>query len=370
MYYPGTSPARAQEYKRYFCTIYRWLDYALNALNTLVSVHVLCSNRDHGYGRQTPMGDEDEYDNAFSDIEIDDSVAAILEQEEKKYAATQHIHPPPPPKKQKLNHRQPSEDDLSQVPIVFGLDGDYFTRVNATPAPREASRPTPPQQAKQHATASAALTNAARRSYSPFETAQPRAQSFLPVTVQQTPSSHTTNQVSGSTFNAYQHVGSPAQTIQDEALQGQTTRSHETTSLNLGAGSSAALSKPPSTRRPDKYTPAGQIQQKQGVPGPPSRQSPAPTASTYASAASWAPRPDTPYQNTFEAAGRQERTPEFQRQNSLKRPHSENGFGVQQQAPAPSQVRSGDGKVQLELSILKAQLDEVRVCRVAQCWPS
>ena len=109
------------------------------------------------------------------------------------------------------------------------------------------------------------------------------------------------------------------------------------------------------------YAPANQRQQpQQSVHGQPSRQSPVPTPSRGATASSTS-RSDTPNRSTFAVPGPQQRTPDIHRQNALKRQHSDNGINAAH-PPPPSQGRSAEAKLKLEMSILRAQMDEVRVC--------
>ena len=83
------------------------------------------------------MDDDDEFDNFFS--VIDDAAAiAALDHEEKKIAATAtqrvvDVEHSPPPKRQKLDHRTESASQYAQLPIMLGLEDDYFTRTNAAP---------------------------------------------------------------------------------------------------------------------------------------------------------------------------------------------------------------------------------------------
>lgn len=310
------------------------------------------------------MDDDDEFDNAFFDID-DEAAIALLNQEESKFAATQRVDQSPPSKRQKLDHRNPSLNQFSQVPIVLGLEDDYFTRSTGPAVHHRSEPPAPaPPPARQNppprAPAPANNSHTARVSTSAN---QSRVQSFQPQARPPPQPQPQPPRRPGEASGPHQRVVSDPQ--RSTGFSKHSSWTGHATNVNVTPPPNPPP-KPRSTGQPQPSRPVPlqqhALHRQHGYNTPTT----APARSSVAGPSTRQHSPQLARTSSFQAQVPQaqvpnQQTPEAFRQNSLKRQHSRGAFVAQQNAPRPSQGGgNGDARVKLELRILQAQLDEVR----------
>ncbi|KIP08450.1 hypothetical protein PHLGIDRAFT_126973 [Phlebiopsis gigantea 11061_1 CR5-6] len=320
------------------------------------------------------MDDDDEFDSFFS--VIDDAAAiAALDREEERVAATQRVgvEHSPPSKRQKLDHHTRSISQYAQLPIVLGLDDDYFTRTTAAPLqqrhedesprpPLVKRKPPPPQPVLARETSNHVSISVPHPSYNtPQASARPP-----PPEVYRKPSTPSSAMPAPHTV-----VSDPQRTAQY----------HKQTSLAAAASSSSMPSAPSSQPKPPSAGPSrGPHPQRQHTPH---RQEPAvaiPNTQVRAGAVS------SPYQGAspaiFSAPAERRRTstagqvssqqpPPIQHTNALKRQHSSNSAFAQQQGAKPTQgAGNTDARLRRELEIMRVQLEQAqeREAELEKLW--
>lgn len=313
------------------------------------------------------MDDEDEFDNAFSDID-EEAAIAVLNREEQKFSATQRVDHSPPAKRQKTDNRTASINQFSQLPIVLGLDDDYFTRTKAVPLHQrnEEARPPPPHQpAKQKTPPGPVSTHVTHTHNSSVTAPQPLQHSGNPQPPLQGQPLTTSRRPSGPPVNFPQHhVVTDSQRSIHQAKQQYWNASSSSFIATAGMSSSkphsAGSSKLTTPVQPRQHT-AQRQSHSNTTPNPPAR-----NASVGPPNPHLQPPPAQRRPSVTTAYVQPQQEPQIQRHNSLKRQHSSNNAELHIQALRASQggVDGGGGnsdlRVRLELDILNEQLKQVR----------
>lgn len=301
------------------------------------------------------MDDEDEFDNAFSDID-EEAAIAVLNREEQKFSVTQRVDHSPPAKRQKIEHRTASINQFSQLPIVLGLDDDYFTRTKAVPV-HQRNEEAAHQPAKQKPSPGPVYTQPTSANSSSVTAPQflqhsgpaPPPLRGQPLTTSRRPS--------GPPINLPQHrvVSDPQRSIHQAKQQHWNTSS---SSFIATAGTSS--SKPHSATSSKLTTP---VQPRQHTPQRQSHSNITPNPTTRnASVGPPIPHPQPPPAQRSYVQPQQ--APQIQRHNSLKRDYSSNNVELHTQTPRASQGGGGSGgnsdlRIRIELDILKEELEQV-----------
>lgn len=307
------------------------------------------------------MDDEDEFDNAFSDID-EEAAIALLTREEQKFSAIQRVDHSPPAKRQKTDNRTASINQFSQLPIVLGLDGDYFTRTKAVPLHQRNEEAQPPPHQKPppgpvytHVTPTSNSSVTAPQSLQHSGNPRPPL-GGQPLTTSRRPS--------GPPVNFPQHrVVSDQQRSVHQAKQQHWNASSSSFIATAGTSSSK-----PHSAGPSKLTTPVQPRQHTAQRQPHSNTTPNPpvrNASVGPPNPHLQPPPAHRRPSVTTAYAQPQQAPQIQRHNSLKRQHSSNNAELHIQTPRASQggVDGGgnsDLRVRLELDILNGQLKKVR----------
>ena len=313
-----------------------------------------------GYGLQTSMEGDDEFDGAFFDID-DDTALDILDREEQKFAATQRADHSPPAKRQKIGHHSPSIDQYSQLPIVLGLEDDYFTRTKAVPLHQRnegmqpsVAKPKPPHRPAQsrpsvHGSSPVVST---QLSQSPkHQQQQPSRPQPLSLTRQ--------SSISGP--------GPPQPPVVPEPqgfTRHQKQQSWDRPSRNSAVGSLGPF---PSQQKlhsvgPSKPTTPTSAQQGQHAPQRQSLNRATPnTHSRNLTINPQPPQAPSAHRRLSATGGQMQPAPALERHDTLKRQNSSNNVISGLEETRHSKGGNIELRMRLELDILKEQLEQVRV---------
>lgn len=302
------------------------------------------------------MDDEDDYDNYFPEIDLSAQVLAELDKVERNFVASQALPKPPPPKKQKIQHTSSEETEYDPVPIVLGFGGDYFAQGGAESNQRRDPPQPPVSQQTRQTLAITSKPAPVQANHTPVPAAQ--AQLVRQQQAQQSRALQAVRQPGGPAFNGQLQAATRTLTPQNTAYQKQNNWNNQSPNVNAEAGPSRPSPKPPPAVQSNSYTAQGQrlpAAQRQ-----PPRQSPAPlapharNATTTPANPQYHAQPQTQRHPSVNGGQAQnQKPPEAQRLNPLKRQHSVNAQPTQSD-------KDPNATAALELEILRAQVAEVR----------